>query len=242
MSRLNEVKILLLSELSDESQSIPILISTWLPQENTTSLYGLKVALNVRLQNFSNPIIILTFYKTNTLGNYDKSGITMLPGTYLIQLPCDRNIISNAVSNSIKIEGNELQAFRKKAFIKEYELLIKYLKHGEQHDFINNVTGPLRAACIMTKYQPETIYNVHKQVERINKYFSSSGITDFLKTYSYFENGKAEIENVISFQSIIFFEGLRSFIKVLNNDIQNMDECINAIDNLNQKTSFLKNL
>lgn len=166
----------------------------------------------------------------------------MLPGTYLIQLPCDRNIIFNVVSNSIKIEENELQVFRKKAFIKEYELLIKYLKHGEQHDFINNVTGPLRATCIMTKYQPETIYNVHKQVERINKYFSSSGITDFLKTYSYFHNVKADLDSFIQFQAIIFFEELISFINVLNNDVQNIDKCINAIDNLNQKTSFLKNL
>jgi len=166
----------------------------------------------------------------------------MLPGTYLIQLPCDKNIIFNVVSNSIKIEENELQVFRKKAFIKEYELLIKYLKHGEQHDFFNNVTGPLRAACIMAKYQPETIYNVHKQVERINKYFSSSGITDFLQTYSYFHNVKADLDSFIPFQSIIFFEGLISFINVLNNDLQNIDKCINAIDNLNQKTSFLKNL
>jgi hypothetical protein len=228
--------------LRTETHKIPIVIAAWLDKDNTSYLSGLEVAVILRLQNYSNPIIVLTFRKEDSIRQQDKIGITLLPGTNLIQLPCTRETISKAISFSVQIEDYELQSFREKAFIIKYDVLIKQLKHGGPHDFVNNVTGPLRAACVMAKYQPETMYNVNQQIGRIKNYLSLTGIADFLKIFSYFTNGKTKLNSLLPIQSIIFFEELETFIKKLKDSKINLGECINTIDSLNQKFSFFKEI
>ena len=240
--QLSDFELLLFSELNTNTQTTPIVIAAWSPKNNTSYLSGVGVAVNLRLQNYSNPIIVLTFRKEATIHQRDETGITLLPGTNLIQLPCTRETISKAISSSVQIEEIELQSFRGKTFVKQYGVLLKQLKHGGHHDFVNNVTGPLRAACVIAKYQPETMSNVHQQIGRINNHLSSTGTADFLKIYSYFTNGEMESEKIIPTHSFDFFEELKSFMNTLNAIQINLDICINKIDNLNQKFSFLKEI
>lgn len=242
LSQLRGIELLLFPKLSTDTQTIPIVIASWFPKDNISYLNGLEVAVILRLQNYSNPIIVLTFRKEVTIRRQDETGITVLPGTNLIQLPCTCETISKAISFSVQIEDYELQSFRKKAFVKQCGVLVKQLKHGGLHDFVNNVTGPLRAACVMAKYQPETMLNVSQQIERINNYLSLIGIADFLKIFSYFTNGEMGSGKIMPTQSLDFFEELKSFMNTLNASQINIEDCINRIDNLNQKFSFLKEI
>jgi predicted XRE-type DNA-binding protein len=240
ISLLNEIQLLLFSELSVIQQIIPIAIPSWIPEKKSSILYGLRIATQLRLQNYSNPIILLTFHKSDSIHKQDEIGISKINGTSVVQLPCTQETIQKAIATTVQIEDSELQLFREKIFKQNYDAIIRQLRHGGQHDFVNNVTGPLRAACVMAKYKPESAYNINQQIQRINKYLSSSGILDFLQTISCFSNANIELKGAFQIQPMQFFEELKLFMNNLNSDQINLDGCINTIDNLNQKLLFLK--
>ncbi len=240
LSAIGGIQLLNFSCLDGSQQTIPIVIPLWLPQNQYIYSNGFKTAQSIRLKNYSNPILIFTFHKPDNSYKQDEIGISKTQGTYSIQLPCMREKITEDISTAVQIENNELQLLRGKIFAKNFDVILRRLKHGGPNDFVNNVTGPLRAACVIAKLKPGNIYVVNRQIIKIKNYFISSGLSDFIEVDSFVSFAKVEDKTLVA--SIDFFNELKLFASLINNGKIILDDCINAIDSLNQKISFFKDI
>ena len=240
LSAIGGIQLLNFSCLDGSQQTIPIAIPLWLPQNQYTYSNGFKTVQSIRFKNYSNPILILTFYKSYNFYKQDEIGISKIQGTYTIQLPCTREKITEAISAAVQIENNEIQPLREKIFAKNFDVILRQLKHGGPNDFVNNVTGPLRAACVIAKLKPGNIYVVNRQIIKIKNYFISSGLSDFIAVDSFASFAKEGDKTLIA--SMDFFNELKLLASLINDDKIILDDCINSIDSLNQKISFLKEI
>ncbi|MHB8336981.1 MAG: hypothetical protein ACYDEE_06170 [Ignavibacteriaceae bacterium] len=240
LSAIGGIQLLNFSGLDSSQQAIPIAIPLWLPQNKFPYSNGLKAAIRLRFQSYSNPILILTFHQSDNFYKQDEIGISKIQGAYTIQLPCTQGKITGAISAAGRIENSELQLLREKIFVQNYNTLLCQLKHGGTNDFVNNVTGPLRAACVIAKLKSGNVYVVNTQIKKIKNYFISSGLLDFIEVDSFASFAKAEDKALIA--SIDFFNELKLFASLINDGKIILDDCIKSIDSLNQKISFLKEI
>ncbi len=240
LSAIGGIQLLNFSCLDGSQQTIPVAIPVWLPQNQFSYSNGFKAALSIRFKNYSNPLLILTFYNSGNLYKKDEIGISNANGTYVIQLPCNREKVFRTIETAEQIENSNLQLLREKIFVHQLDTILHQLKHGGPNDFVNNVTGPLRAACVIAKLKPGNFFIVNRQIIKIKNYFVSSGLSNFIETDSFAQFANQEDKTLT--KSIIFLNELKLFASLISDGKLNLDNCINSSDSLNQKISFLEEI
>lgn len=209
------------------------IISSFLPHQLNTIHSGLLEAVKYRLACPAHYILILSFHSKEELILYDSLGILSLQGTAFIRLPFASvqldSIIDQYIDNELTIPNTDREAFATsacKALLKEK---ISLLKHGNKLDFINNITGPLRASVVCLNNYPELLPVMKKQLAAIKCYLDTEEITElfslanagaslsdtFLQSVSQFTNGLQQLE-IYAAQEEINIQQLITEIDILN--------------------------
>lgn len=208
-----------------------VIVSDFFPQGSIHG--GLIEAVNYRLTHPTYYILITSFYSKEELLKYDIFGILSLHGTVFIRLPFMVEELYTALEKHTDVElsipKEEWILFSTnacKALLKEK---ISVLKHGNKLDFVNNITGPLRAAAVCSSSFPELLTVVKQYLQSVKFYTAKEEIAElfllasasaplpdtFLQSVSHFANGLRQLEMHAS-QEDINIKQLISEIDILN--------------------------
>ena len=189
-----------------------VIVSDFLPTHTNDTHSGLLDAVKYRLSFPAHYILLLSFHSKEELLLHDTFGILSLQGTAFIRLPFTTeqlySTIDQYVDNELAIPTTDWEAFATnacKALLKEK---ISLLNHGNKLDFINNITGPLRASVVSLNKYPELLPVMKKQLTAIKCYIDKEEITElfslanagasfpdtFLQSVSQFTNGLQQLE------------------------------------------------
>ena len=209
------------------------IVSSFLPQLPNRIHSGLLEAVKYRLVYPAHYIFLLSFHSKEELLLHDTFGILSLQGTEYIRLPFAPeqlySTIDQYVNNELAIPNKEWGAFATNACKVLLKEKISLLKHGNKLDFINNITGPLRASVVSLNKYPELLPVVKKQLaaikcyldkEEIAEFFSlanagASLLDTFLQSVSQFTNGLQQLE-MFAIQEEINIQQLIAEIDILN--------------------------
>ena len=163
-------------------------ISDYSPSHSNKIHGGLQEATLYRLLNRPHNIFIFSFYNKQQLHPHDKFGILTLPGSEFFQLPFNVNeleiCIKKIEKKKLTIDEAELESFTTKVCRQLLKEKIELLKHQSREGlyFGNNLTTPLRAACVnvvVNKY-PSAIESLIKQMNFTENYFSHNEVKEFI--------------------------------------------------------------
>lgn len=206
---------------------------------------GLNKAVKFRLANPSyNPIIILSFYSLEVLKKIDNFGILSLTGTEFLQLPVQIENLYQTIENcNVKFKNIELsipepewEQFAIPAYKGILKATISKLKHGNDQDFVNTVTGPLRTSCVSSLSFPVTLSIITDKLASFRSYLQNEEINEFIMM--------AEIGGRINDKFLQTTSQFAAQLLQLANfnyySLENSKELIFIIDKLNKTWSQLQ--
>lgn len=206
---------------------------------------GLLQAVKFRLANPSfYPIIILSFHAKDELIQSDNFGIFSIYATEYLQLPVSDRTLLGAINickikypkGEFSIPEHEWKPFSTNACKQMLSAILSQLKHGNQLDFVNNVTGPLRAACVASLSFPEMQGQVKKQLQNVQCFIMKEEISELMTLASKGADINDEFLLTVSNFSLQLSK-MASFSCNANDEIKQL---IFIIDNLNATWTKIK--
>lgn len=218
-----------------------VIVSGFLPRHINNIHSGLLEAVKYRLTHPAHCIILLSFHSKKELLLHDTFGILSLQGTAFIRLPFTPeglySTIEQYVDNELNIPNKDWEAFATnacKALLKEK---INLLKHGNKLDFINNITGPLRACVVSLTEYPELLPVMKKQLAATKCYIDTQEITELFSL----ANAGASLPDTFLQSVLQFTIGLQQLEMYATKEEINIQQLITEIDILNETSSKIQN-
>lgn len=227
-----------------QKQGELIFISSFIPGFTNINT-GLLQAVKFRLANPSfYPVIILSFHGKDELIQSDTFGILSLYATEYLQLPVSDSTLSGVINtcklkyqnSEFSIPESEWKPFSTNAYKQIISTILSQLKHGNQLDFVNNVTGPLRAACVASLSFPEMQVQVKKQLQNSQGFIIKEEISELMTLASKGADANDEFLLTVSNFSL----QLRQVASFSCNSNDEIKQLIFIIDNLNATWSKIK--
>lgn len=218
------------------------IVSDFLPLlTNSNNIHnGLLEAVKYRITNPAHYILLLSFHSKEELLPHDTWGILSLHGTAFIRLPFLPEQLYTAfnkyIDNKLTIPNAESVKFATNACKALLKDKISLLNHGNKLDFVNSITGPLRATAVSLTEYPELLPVMKNQLASIKCYIAKEEITElfllakasallpdtFLQSVSQFAQGLQQLEMYATLEEI------------------NIKQLITEIDILNKTSSKIQ--
>lgn len=218
-----------------------VIVSSFLQQHTNSIHSGLLEAVKYRLARPAHYILLLSFHSKEELLLHDTFGILSLEGTAFIRLPFAPEqlyfTIDQYIDNELTIPNKDWEAFATNACTALLKEKINLLKHGNKLDFINNITGPLRASVVsMTEY-PELLPVMKKQLAATKCYIDTEEITELFSL----ANAGASLPDTFLQFVLQFTNGLQQLEMYATQEEINMQQLITEIDILNETSLKIQN-
>jgi len=210
-----------------------VIVSDYLLKDSHQIHGGLEEAVKYRLTHPSCFIFITSFYSREELLQHDTFGVLFLQGTIFMRLPIRLEKLYTNIEKCAEIELSippaEWIVFSTKACKALLKERISVLKHGNKLDFVNSITGPLRATAIGSSSFPELLPVVKQHLQSVKNYTAKEDIRElislanvsaslpdsFLQSVSQFVKGLQKLE-MYALQDKINIKQLISEIEILN--------------------------
>jgi hypothetical protein len=209
--------------------------------ENKKNIHsGLLEAVKYRLTHRYCYIIFLAFHSKEELFRYDVFNILSLPGTIFIRLPfkCQEfySVVEECNKIKLKIPQEEWTYYStnvSKALIKDK---ISVLKHGNKLDFVNQVTGPLRAATVILPSFPDSKFLIKQYLQSFRDYSKKDEIEELILL----SKTSASLSDNFLTSVSQFVNGLQQLILFAEMDEININQLIFTIDLINETLSKIQ--
>lgn len=219
--------------ITQEEQTNCKIISEFFTKEKNSACAGLSEAVQLRLAGDASFILIASFLTKENLSTHDEHGILQLTGTGFLFLPATQQEMIVAIKKSAATNESELQNFRSAVGKKILAQKLSAFKHGNHNDFVNRLTGPLRADCEQSRTYSAAIPLVKEKLSRVKNYLVTIDFADLLRV--------AEIalqpEDVLYKNISTFSNQLNQLIEQANESEPDINNLIFVIDNLNETLS-----
>jgi len=217
-----------------------VIVSDYFPQQNSDIHNGLIEAVKCRLTNPSCYIFIASFFSKEELVLHDTFGILSFRGTEFIRLPFSVDELYSAIERYAGIEllipEEEWVLFSTNACTALVKERISVLKHGGKLDFVNSITGPLRAAAIGSSSFPELLPVVKEHLQSVKCYTAKKEIAEL----SLLANASASLPDPFLQSVSHFANGLRQLEMHASQEDINIKQLISEIDILNETSSIIQ--
>lgn len=208
-----------------------IVISDTLADSDHFSFSGITLATDFRLAGCRQPIVFLSFLNRQQLAKYDVYGIFQDSAIDVWTLPVIKDEFTDYI-DSIHRTARDFPGSLvfKKIFQKRFRELFSIFLHGKSFDFINKITGPVRAACILTQYYPEKEALVWELFAKANQRLSDeTSVQKLFFITSTVDPEKKNPENELSLHFVLLLKEFTGF----KPKVEDIDKLIVHIDKLN---------
>lgn len=155
------------------ADSFLIIISDTLSDSDKFSFSGITMAMDFRLAGYSQPLVFLSFLNKQQLTKFDAYGILHDQANYVWTLPVIKDEFTAFIDSLYgKVSNLQDNPDFDKIFLRRFQELFSFFLHGKSFDFINKITGPVRAACILAGYYPEKESLVWELFKKVNQRLS----------------------------------------------------------------------
>lgn len=231
----------ILEERCNHSSYDIVIISDYLSQDFHQVHGGLLEAAKYRLFHPSCYILLTSFFSYNELLQHDTFGILPLPGTEFIRLPFMMTdfykVIDKYANNELSIPQVSWIVFSTSACTAMLKEKIGLLKHGNKLDFVNEITGPLRAAAVSLSLFPNLLPIVNQQLQSLKRYLINEEIEEFFMLTKASESLSDNFLQSVS----QFSNSLRHLSSYSLKEGSNIKQLISEIDLLNETLSNIIN-
>jgi len=131
---------------------------------------GITLVTDLRLAGFRQPFVILSFFNRQQLYKFDKFGILNDSNIYVRQLPLNIDSFNKFIVSVRRTPTeSDLNSNIGLIFQRRFQALFSIFAHGKSFDLINKITGPLRAACVLSQFHPEKEFLVWELFKKVNQ-------------------------------------------------------------------------
>lgn len=217
-----------------------VIVSDFIPPNSNYIYSSLLEAAKYRILNPAHYILLLSFHSREDMLPYDTLGILSLKGTAFIRLPLEPEriytVLDKYIDNELIIPNPEWTEFAKntcKVLLKDK---ISLLNHGNKLDFVNTITGPLRATAVSLTEYPELLPVMKNQLASIKCYIAKEEIAELFL----WANAGALLPDTFLQSVSQFAQGLQQLEMYATQEQINIKQLITEIDILNENSSKIQ--